>query len=161
MRAVSESEMPATPPRYAELVREIALLDQRFRTALAESLALNPTALTAMEWLMREGPLTPGELATRLGLTPGAVTGLLNRLEATGHAHRHHDTADGRSLRIVPAAASIATATERLMPLIMQLGARTGRYSADEMALIERFLDDVAESYRAGIDSLEPPPSAA
>ncbi|HEX7835564.1 MAG TPA: MarR family transcriptional regulator [Pseudolysinimonas sp.] len=153
------------PPRYSALVREISLLDERFRGALAHSLALDPTALDAMDWLMREGPLSPGELAGRLGLTPGAVTGVLNRLEATGHAHRESDPADRRSLRIVPTPASIDTATDRLMPLILQLSARTARYSPDEMALIERFLDDVAESYRAGIESLEadgaPSPDAA
>lgn len=145
--------MPAAP-RYSQQVREIALLDHRFRAALAESLDLNLTTLDAMDWLMREGPLTAGDLAARLGLTRGAVTGVLDRLESTGHARREHDTADGRSLRVVPTAASIDTATERLMPLIMQLGARTSRYSPDEMDVIERFLDDVAESYRAGIDSL-------
>lgn len=147
-------KMPPAAPRYSDQVREIALLDQRFRVALADSLALNPSALDAMEWLMREGPLTPGDLASRLGLTPGAITGVLNRLEATGHARREHDPVDGRSLRIVPTPASIDTATERLMPLIMQLGARTAQFSAAEMAVIERFLDDIVESYRAGIDSL-------
>ena len=143
-------------PRYSEQVREISLLDQQFRAALARSLALNTTALDAMERLMREGPLTPSDLAARLGVTPGAITGVLNRLEATGHAHRENDPADGRSLRIVPAAASIDTATQRLMPLILALGSRMRNYSTDEMALIERFLDDVADSYRAGLDSLAP-----
>ena len=142
------------PPRYSALVREISLLDERFRGALAHSLALNPTALDAMDWLMREGPLTPGELAGRLGVTPGAVTGVLNRLESTGHAHRESDPADGRSVRVVPTPASIETATARLMPLIMQLTQRTADYSAEEMAVIERFLDDVADAYRAGIESL-------
>lgn len=150
-----------TRPRYSEQVREIALLDQRFRAALAESLALNPTALDAMEWLMRDGPLTPSELTARLGVTPGAVTGVLNRLEATGHAQREPDPADRRSLRVVPAAASIDTATQRLMPLILELGSRMRAYSDDDMALIERFLGDVAEAYRAGLDSLDPPPPAA
>lgn len=150
---MATARVPAAP-RYSEQVREIALLDHHFRSALAESLALNLTTLDAMDWLMREGPLTAGDLAARLHLTPGAVTGVLNRLEATGHARREHDPADGRSLRVVPTPASIDTATERLMPLILQLGARTSRYSAEEMAVIERFLDDVAESYRAGIDSL-------
>ena len=61
----------------------------------------------------------------------------------------------------MPAPASIDTATQRLMPLIMELGSRVRGYSAEEMALIERFLGDVSDAYRAGIDSIDPPPHAA
>lgn len=145
------------PPRYAQQIREIALLDEQFRERLAASLALNSTALDAMEWLMREGPLTPGELATRLRLTPGGVTNLVNRLEATGHAHRETSAGDGRSVRVVPTPASVTTAVARLQPLIGDMVQRTDGYSADELATIERFLGDIAESYSAGIDGLLPP----
>ena len=141
-------------PRYSELVRDIAELDHRFRGVLARSLDLDPTALDAMDRLMREGPLTPSALAGQLGLTAGAVTGVLNRLEATGHAHREGDPRDRRSLRIVPTPASIETARERLTPLILDMTTRASRFSPAEMALIERFLGDVADSYRVGIESV-------
>jgi len=153
-------QRPAVP-RYSDQLREITVLDQEFRSALAQSLSINPTALDAMESLMREGPLTPSDLATRLGLTPGAVTGVLDRLEATGHARREADPTDRRSLRVVPAPASIDTATRRLMPLILELGNRVSGYTPDEMALIERFLGDIADAYRAGIYGIDPPPDAA
>lgn len=154
--------MDATPqqPRYARQLREVAGLHADFMSRLAASLDLNATALDAMEWLMAEGPLTPSDLAARLHLTPGGVTNLVNRLEATGHAHREQAPGDGRSVRVVPTPASVATALERLGPLIGEMTERTGTYTAAEMATIERFLGDVSESYAAGIDGLTSPGSA-
>lgn len=156
MRTLKQME-PPLPPRYSEQLRDVVALDQRFRTALARALDLNPSALDAMEWLMREGPLTAGDLAARVGLTPGGVTGILKRLESTGHAHREADPLDARSLRVVPNPASVEGATALLMPLITHIGQRTASYTPDEMATIERFLDDVAAAYRHGIDALEEP----
>lgn len=147
---------PGPMPRYADQLRRIASLDERFRMLLARSLDLNFSALEAMEWLMREGPLTPSELAERLGLTPGAVTGVIKRLEGTGHAHREASDRDGRSVRIAPEPDSVRTATERLWPLIQDITTRAGRYSEEEMAVVHRFLDDVEHAYRHGIDSLDP-----
>lgn len=147
--------MPDSPPRYADQLRAISALDERFRALLARSLDLNFSALEAMEHLMREGPLTPSELAERLGLTPGAVTGVIKRLESTGHAHREASDGDGRSVRIAPEPESIRTATQRLMPLIIDMSSRTARYEAHEMEIIHRFLDDVTAAYRAGIEGME------
>lgn len=155
--------MDATPqqPRYARQIREIVGLHTDFTDRLAASLDLNATALDAMEWLMSEGPLTPSDLAARLHLTPGGVTNLVNRLEATGHAHREQAPGDGRSVRVVPTPASVATALARLRPMIGEMTARTGTYSAAEMATIERFLEDVSDSYAAGIHGLTDPGSAS
>ncbi len=155
--------MDATPqqPRYAQQLREIAGLHADFTSRLAASLDLNSTALDAMEWLMAEGPLTPSDLAARLHLTPGGVTNLVNRLEATGHARREQAPGDGRSVRVVPTPASVATTLERLGPLIGEMTQRTGGYTIAEMATIERFLGDVTESYAAGIHGLTGPPSAS
>ena len=148
-------EMPDAQPRYAEQLRRIAALDEQFRDLLARSLDLNSTSLGAMEWLMREGPLTPSELAARLELTPGAVTAVIGRLVATGHAQREAAEGDRRSVRIAPNPASIETATERLLPLIADMSGRMTGYSDEEMAVVHRFLDDVADSYRRGVESLE------
>lgn len=150
-------QVPDSVPQYADQLRRIAALDERFRLLLARSLDLNFSALEAMEWLMRDGPLTPSELAERLSLTPGAVTGVIKRLEGTGHAHREASDRDGRSVRIAAEPESVRLATERLLPLIRDISGRADRYSEAEMAVVHRFLDDVTQAYRAGIDSLEPP----
>lgn len=44
---------------------------------------------------MEQGPISPGRVGQQLGLSSGAVTALLQRLEQTGHIVRV-DTEDGR-----------------------------------------------------------------
>lgn len=150
-----DMEIPDAPPEYAAQLRRIAALDERYVRALAEKLDLNATSLNAMEWLMREGPLTPSDLARRLDLTAGAVTGVVNRLVATGHASRQAAEGDGRSVRIAPASESVDQATRLLMPLIIEMTARTSRYSESEMATVQRFLDDIVRAYEHGLASLD------
>jgi DNA-binding MarR family transcriptional regulator len=51
---------------------------------------------------IREGVETPGELAKILGVTPTAVTALVDRLVRRGYVAREHDTVDRR--RVILAA---------------------------------------------------------
>lgn len=44
--------------------------------------------------------LTASDLAEALGVTPGNLTGVLDRLEAAGHLSRGRDPQDRRSLRV-------------------------------------------------------------
>jgi DNA-binding MarR family transcriptional regulator len=66
----------------------------RFDAHTATALAVDRTAVRAIN-LMERGPVSPGHVGTTLGLTSGAVTALLQRLEQAGHIRRV-DTADGR-----------------------------------------------------------------
>lgn len=145
------------PPRYTQQLREISRLTQRFHARMAASVELNDTALDALEQLMNEGPLTPSELAARLQVSPAAVTGVIDRLAATGHAHRERDDVDRRSVRIVPNPDSLRTAADRIRPLVAELSRRMAPYSPAELAVIERFLDDVADAYEAGIEAIPNP----
>ncbi|MBA2518706.1 MAG: MarR family transcriptional regulator, partial [Chloroflexia bacterium] len=57
-----------------------------FSQAIADQVGLNPTDLEALEVLLRQGPLTAGKLAEITGLTTGAITGVVDRLERKGYA---------------------------------------------------------------------------
>lgn len=50
--------------------------------------------------LLEHGPRTPSEIGAALGLTSGAVTALLDRLERTGYARRTRAAADRRSVMV-------------------------------------------------------------
>src|SRR5690348_14392032 len=76
-----------------------------FHTAIAERLGLNPSDHKVADILsLEEGPVTPGRLAELTGLTTGAITGVLDRLEHAGFVTREPDPADRRRviLRLLP-----------------------------------------------------------
>ena len=72
--------------------------------------ALSPRHGAALEEL-RDGPLTVGELAERLGLTLPTVSGVLADLDRAGYVERQPDPADRRRIiaQIAPAKASLIT----------------------------------------------------
>ena len=71
-----------------------------YEAALAEHLGLNVTDLRALELVLSEPGMTAGRLADASGLTTGAVTGVVDRLERAGFVERRDDPADRRSVSI-------------------------------------------------------------
>ena len=100
---------------HGAVMREFMAYAVFFQEAVARAAGLNGTDLQALGILVAEGPVTPGELAQRTGITAGgAITLLVDRLEAAGYAHRSRDTQDRRRVRVTADADKVA---ERLGPL--------------------------------------------
>ncbi|HEX6513193.1 MAG TPA: MarR family transcriptional regulator, partial [Chloroflexota bacterium] len=59
-----------------------------FSQALAAKLGIGPTDLECLSLLQELGPSSAGQLAELLSLTTGAVTGIVDRLEASGFVVR-------------------------------------------------------------------------
>ncbi len=75
-----------------------------FHQAVAAHLGLAPGDHKCLDLLWDRGPLTASELAALAGLTTGAVTGVVARLEAAGRLRREPDAHDRRKqlLHVVP-----------------------------------------------------------
>jgi DNA-binding MarR family transcriptional regulator len=68
--------------------------------AAAEYLGVNLTDERCMDILERRAALTAGELAAETGLTSGAITAVLDRLERVGYVRRLRDDSDRRRVRV-------------------------------------------------------------
>lgn len=82
-----------------ELARELRQLNAfsaSFFRAAAARLGVTVTDMQVIESLASSGPMTAGQLADLTGLTTGAITGMLNRLEEAGLVRRERDPEDGR-----------------------------------------------------------------
>ncbi|WP_406369375.1 MarR family winged helix-turn-helix transcriptional regulator [Streptomyces sp. NBC_00647] len=90
-------------------------------------------------------PLTPGRLREHLGLTSGAVTACLDRLERAGHIRRVRESPDRRvvHLHYVPDAKSAARAHFR--PLAEVTASVRSGFSEDELSVVLRFLTEMNE----------------
>lgn len=67
-----------------------------FEQAVAEQLNMNVTDLHCANLVRIMGPMTAGKIAELSGLTTGAVTGMLDRLEKIGFVRRETDPKDRR-----------------------------------------------------------------
>jgi len=133
------------------LLRDIRELSAAFEAHLGSKLTVNPTDLTAMEHLIQDGPLTPTDLAHRLGVSTAAVTTVIDRLTAVGHVSRIPNPDDRRGVLVVPAPGSVAKAMGTLMPMVMGIDSVIGSFTADEQAVITSYLEKVVETYRGHI----------
>ena len=67
-----------------------------FHQAIADRLGLHPTDHKCADLIIRNGAMTSGRLAELTGLTSGAITGVVDRLESRGLARRVTDPQDRR-----------------------------------------------------------------
>jgi len=144
-------QSPPRAPTYA--LQEVVQLSRAFELHLGQQLSVNLTDLGAMEHLIRSGPLGPGELARRLGITPPAVTAAVDRLEELGHVTREPNPADRRAVVVTPAPASVEKAMSILMPMISDIDATLDGFDAEEQATIAAYLERVLDAYRTHIPS--------
>ncbi len=123
-----------------EEMREVSTATILFHQAIADRLGMNVTDHKCAGILQRSGPITAGELARRTGLTTGAITGVIDRLEKAGFARRARDASDRRRVIIEPDPKRIE---RRIVPLFDSMARAAAklyeRYSAQELALILDF----------------------
>ncbi|MBB4700042.1 MarR family winged helix-turn-helix transcriptional regulator [Sphaerisporangium siamense] len=106
----------------------------------ARRLGVNRTDLRCLSRLTARGPLTASELAAAAGLTGGATTTAIDRLERAGLAVRVRDTADRRRV-LVHLTEQGRTAVEEIWgPIAAEAQTELLRFSVAELELIETFL---------------------
>lgn len=100
MPASRDDLVAALTTEWTRLGAELVLLAQ----SVAERLKINITDLQCLAAVVSAGPMTAGQVAEATGLTTGAVTGVVDRLENAGLVRRESDPADRR--RVVVRAVS-------------------------------------------------------
>lgn len=135
--------------------RESGNLDDAFDNLAAERLGVNETDLHCLNIIENSGGLTAGELAAQSGLTTGAVTGVIDRLEGVGFARRIPDPGDRRRVKVEVTPKFYDRAESIWGPVAKEWSRALSRqFSAEELDLIERFLRTTNEINRRHLDRL-------
>jgi DNA-binding MarR family transcriptional regulator len=77
---------------------ELSIALDRIGNASAGRIGINQTDLICLNLLVRRGPMSPGQIATALGLTSAAISAMATRLEKGGYATREIDPKDRRRI---------------------------------------------------------------
>jgi DNA-binding MarR family transcriptional regulator len=129
-----------------------------FHTAIADKLGLNPTDHKALGLMAREGSVTAGRLAELTGLTTGAVTGMVDRLEKAGFVQRIRPTTDRRQVIIQPIPAEIHKIHHLFDSLGQAIMTMTDRFSDRELEIVHDYLTqsiDILQTETAKLQSDE------
>jgi DNA-binding MarR family transcriptional regulator len=127
-----------------ELVSEFRISgnqDSAFDNLAAELLGVNRTDLHCLNAIENAGGLTAGELARETGLTTGAVTGVIDRLERAGYARRVPDPGDRRRVKLEVTPKFYARADKIWGPLAADWeSSLSERFTAEQLERVIEFL---------------------
>ena len=128
----------------------------RLQATVAARLDVAQSDLKCLQRLQDAGPSTPAALVELTGHTKGAVTGMIDRLEAAGFVERTTDPNDGRRRVVRPLRQMLS---RRLGPLERKLGGAFETIGADfspaELEVVARYLDrsvEVLDALAAGLE---------
>jgi DNA-binding MarR family transcriptional regulator len=112
--------------------------------AVADRLGLGPTDHKCLD-LLQERPTSGSELAARTGLTTGAITGVVARLERAGYLHREPDPWDGRRQILSAVPERLNDVAEVLQPIRGEMAALLDEFDSDQLVTIATFLNRASE----------------
>ncbi|MFJ9369539.1 MarR family winged helix-turn-helix transcriptional regulator [Nocardia sp. NPDC101769] len=118
---------------------------------IADRMGVAPSDLDCLHVLNQHGPATAAELARRVGLTPGSVSRMIDRLDAAGCIRRVDDPQDRRRVLIEPTSESLT----RIAAFFEGLAIRTHEdlevFRTEELDPLLRFIE---RSERSTLDEL-------
>lgn len=143
--------------QIGELIREFRVsgnLDDAFDNLAAQRLGVNETDLHCLNIIENAGGLTAGELAAESGLTTGAVTGVIDRLERKEFARRVSDPSDRRRVKVEVTKAFYARADKIWGPVAADWASALERFSGEQLESFDQFLHTTNEVTRRHLDRL-------
>src|SRR4051812_47182624 len=129
--------------QVAELIREFresGNLDDAFDNLAAQRLGVSETDLHCLNIIENAGGVAAGELAAQSGLTTGAVTGVIDRLETKGFARRVSDPGDRRRVKVEVTKAFYSRAGRIWGPVAKEWASALEGFSAQQLESFREFL---------------------
>lgn len=143
------------------VIREATALGQVFAAAVAGRVGLSASDLDYLDVVMLRGRMTAGELAAATGLTTGAVTGIIDRLERAGFVARERDPEDRRRVFVVPREERIGGAMQHYESLATAMNRLADSFSEAELALLLDYFSRSRDVMRDEIAKLAAPEAEA
>jgi DNA-binding MarR family transcriptional regulator len=123
-----------------DAIRVSQTLTDAFDEEVARALGVNRTDYRLIDILDREGPVTAGRLAEAAGLTTGALTTAVDRLERAGYAVRLRDQEDRRRVLVELAPKARRTAGKFYEGMATGAAELFADYTDEQLELILEFL---------------------
>ena len=137
----------ADPHPATMLVRQLLEQSAKYTEFMEGALSVNDTDFKAMGALMQNGPMTAGQLAKAVGVSPGAATSVIDRLVAVGHVTREQNATDRRGVLVVPNPASVASAWGHLAPIIATSEATIRNLDAPSQQAVVAYLEAMIAAF--------------
>lgn len=135
-----------------EAMRRSSAQGVMYGQAVANMAGISNSDMECMDILNLEGRVTAGRLAEVTGLTTGAITGVIDRLEKAGYVRRERDESDRRKVFIVVVEETAAEIGKFYVPMQEAMLKLWSGYTDDELRLLLRFAND---GYKGVLEATE------
>jgi DNA-binding MarR family transcriptional regulator len=136
-------------------VRRSSALGVIFGQTVASRAGISSSDLECLDFLNLEDRVTAGRLAEMTGLTTGAITGVVDRLEKAGLVRRERDDSDRRKVFIVTVPENIARIGRFYEHLQRAMLKEWDTYSDAELRLLVRFMTQGYQTMLGAIEDLK------
>jgi DNA-binding MarR family transcriptional regulator len=140
-------------PDASEIYRRYLSAVMLHGHASARACELGATDLYALNILQLTGPMTPGELGTRTGLTTGPTTRLIDRLEQAGYVRRTPSPDDRRKVIVEPVGKP-ADLDRVMAPARQKIGEILGGYSPEQLDALFDYFTRATTAYQTAAEQL-------
>jgi DNA-binding MarR family transcriptional regulator len=139
--------------------REMSTETVMFHQAVADELGLYITDHKCLDIIHRFGAMPAGRLGEMTGLTTGAITGMIDRLEKAGYVRRANDPKDRRKTIVEPVRnKKLERKIEMIfMPLHEAMHRFLSSYSDSELTLLLDIMTKLIEQTREESKRLRSP----
>lgn len=137
---------PLRDAEVAQLIRRHSTAVVLLHHAVAEHMGLGPTDLKCFDLLREHGAASASELAAITGLTSGALTGVVARLESAGFIHREPDPNDGRRQILSPLHEHAPEIHRVFEPLLADISALLATFDNRQREVIHVFLQQTTDA---------------
>lgn len=151
--------------RVLDALRTYRAAEIAMRGRTRASMNMGENDLLALQFLMRARSrgedVSPVDIGRYLGVSTPSMTGILDRLERSGHLARRPHPTDRRRLLVVATDRSDAEVRGTLSPLHARMMAAVQRLSPADAQVIIAFLAAMSEAVDAVDPKWEPPHTAS
>jgi DNA-binding MarR family transcriptional regulator len=148
----SEDDLRALAADYRRYLASLVL----FHLAAADAVGLGATDYQASSILDLDGPMTAGELASRLGLSTGATTRLIDRMERGGYVRRTRDTDDRRRVLVGHTEARPDRLDEILAVVTGPVAAVLGALTPEQREGVASYVRGAQRAYAGATEKIRP-----
>jgi|ERR1700678_920349 DNA-binding MarR family transcriptional regulator len=141
-------------------LREVTGQSVLVSQAMATKLGINTTDLECLDFLLLSGPQTAGAIAEHSGLTTGAVTGIVDRLQRADLVRRTRERGDRRKVRIAASKGTDSKVKLVAAPVKRAMTELAEDYSDENLRLLLDFVGCALASLRGIITDTERAASA-
>jgi DNA-binding MarR family transcriptional regulator len=136
-------------------VRKSSALGVIFGQTVANAVGISSSDLECLDFLNIEGRVTAGRLAELTGLTTGAITGLVDRMQKAGLVRRERDEEDRRKVYIAIVPEALGKIASYYAPLQKAVTKNWEGYSDAELKLLLRFMTQGYDTMLGVLDDLK------